>query len=92
MRASAFDQLRVGKYIPQKQPELVPSPLLCKDGADAEDAEDAEEGQDSLCSGHGGHGLASMWCDSDPENCRPFMEFHGRHMWYLVSCGDASSD
>jgi hypothetical protein len=60
MRASAFDRLRVGKYIPQKQPELVPSPLLCKDGAeDGADAEDAEESQDSLCSGHGGHGLAS---------------------------------
>ena len=32
------------------------------------------------------------YCDSDTENCRPFMEIHGRHMWYLVSCGDASSD
>mmetsp|Transcript_28897 Transcript_28897/g.62826 ORF Transcript_28897/g.62826 Transcript_28897/m.62826 type:complete len:146 (-) Transcript_28897:160-597(-) len=45
-----FARSTVGKYIPQKQPELVPSPLLCKDGAedgaDGADAEDAEESQE----------------------------------------------
>eukprot|EP00435_Cladocopium_sp_Y103_P036041 s1417_g9.t1 len=43
-----FARSTVGKYIPQKQPELVPSPLLCKDGEDAE-----EENQDSPFSSHG---------------------------------------
>ena len=39
-----FARSTVGKYIPQKQPELVPSPLLC-----TAEAEEDEEGEETAC-------------------------------------------